>query len=141
MPDDAVGIARAHEAAHPDGKLGDRLRHGERVAAIAVLVVPLMDDGARGRDLPAFHRLSAAGERREPQILRAGNERLGIDVFGGMLDPDQHGHAAPATAAGIIRKSSWICMPSALLDSMKEVRNSCRPERKMRSMRPYLSRA
>jgi len=44
----ALDYARAHEAAHLDGELGDRLGHGEGVAAIAVLVIPLMGDGAGG---------------------------------------------------------------------------------------------
>ena len=47
-PHHAVGVARAHEPAHLDVELGDRLGHGEGVATIAVLVMPLMGGGAGG---------------------------------------------------------------------------------------------
>jgi hypothetical protein len=54
-----------------------------------------------------------------------------------MLDADQHGlHAAPAMMVGVIRKSSWSWTPSALFEAMKSIRNSCRPDWKILSMRP-----
>ena len=69
----------------------DRLRHGQRVAKIAVLVLPWRGGRAGACELPALHRLRAARQRRHAQILRARHQRLGIGVGGGMLDADQHG--------------------------------------------------
>ena len=74
-------------ARHLDLQLGHRLRHGQRVAKIAVLVLPWRGDGAGACELPALHRLRAARQRRHAQILRARHQRLGIGVAGGVLDP------------------------------------------------------